>query len=512
MGGRKKAVVKNSLVGFMGQAVSLCLQIVSRSVFIHYIGEEMLGLNNTFTSFLYTFSLAELGFQNAIAFNLYKPLRDKNEKEITEIVNVYKIVYRAIGIFFVTASVLSLPLLKVITKDVVITNEIYLFFLIQALASACTYFLAYKRTILYADQKDYICKFVDMITNVVFKSLQIGAIFYFHSYLAYIVLSLIQVYANNLMIHYICSKKYSYLQKVKFNKFRAKKLFQDAKEIFAGRLAVYVYSATDNLIVSKVIGTVQVAYLGNYTTIIANMKMLLNGILYPITPIIGNYLAEDESRKQQEKNLNIYTHLRFLISLVLLVPTLILVDDFIRMWIGEKYILHFSIKVLLIADLYLFLIQGACSDYINGKGLFKQDKYVTIGGVIINLSLSLLLVKKWGMTGILVGTVCSQVFNWIGHSMVVYRYGFSEKGKQYIQYIWKNLYSMFCFFITALVCYAVYEKLTVESLKIKFILGGIVCEVVIILLYVLLCCWCSEWKALYAMLLSVYQNIKKRRR
>ena len=128
MSGRKKAAVKNSLVGFSGQIFSLVLQIISRSVFIRYIGEEMLGLNNTFTSFLYTFSLAELGIQNAIAFNLYKPLRDKNTEEIIEIVNVYKIVYRVLGFFFVTASVLSLPFLKLITKGVIITNEIYLFF------------------------------------------------------------------------------------------------------------------------------------------------------------------------------------------------------------------------------------------------------------------------------------------------------------------------------------------------------------------------------------------------
>lgn len=506
MGGRKKAAVKNSAVGFLGQLASLCLQIISRTVFIRYIGEELLGLNNTFTSFLYTFSLAELGFQNAIAFNLFKPLKENDETEVIEIVNVYKIIYRVVGIFFVAASVLSVPLLPFITKNVEITNEIRIYYLIQALASSCTYFLAYKRTILYADQKDYVCKFVDLITNVIFRALQILAIIYLHSYFAYIVLQLIQVYANNVIIHWLCGRYYPYLHKVRFNKSYAKQMFQDAKQIFAGRLAGYVYSATDNLIVSKVIGTVQVAFLGNYTTITANMKMLINGLVYPITPIIGNYLAGDEDIGHQRRNLGVYTHIRFLITLVLLLPTLILVDDFIVIWIGSKYLLSPVIKVLLVADLYLFLIQGACSDYITGRGLFRQDKYVTITGAVMNIVLSLAFVGKWGMAGVLAGTVLSQVFNWLGHGFVVYQYCFGSDFKGFAGYIVKNLYYMFCFAGMALLAAWLYARLGFSSLLLKFIIGGVLCEAVAFLSYVLLCCWCSETKTLYEMVISMLRK------
>lgn len=511
MSGRKKTAVKNGMIGFIGQLASLCLQIVSRSVFIRYIGEEMLGLNNTFTSFLYTFSLAELGFQSAIAFNLFKPLREKNEQEIIEIVNVYKIIYRVVGIFFVAASVLSLPLLPLITKNVTITNEIRVYYLIQALASSCTYFLAYKRTILYADQKDYICKLVDMFTNVVFRALQIWAIVALHSYFVYIVLQLVQVYANNIIIHCMCSRYYPYLHKVKFNKTYAKKMFEDAKQIFAGRLAVYVYSATDNLIVSKVIGTVQVAFLGNYTTITANMKMLINGLLYPITPIIGNYLAGDEDADHQKRNLGIYTHLRFIVTLLLLIPTLVLVDDFILMWVGSKYILQPVIKVLLVADLYFFLIQGACSDYITGRGLFKQDKYVTIIGALMNVVLSLAFVGKWGMAGILVGTVISQVFNWLGHGFVVYKYCFASDWKGFAGYIEINIYYMICFAGMTMLSAWLYAKVNIASMPMKFVAGGVLCEAVVLLGYVALCFWCSETKTLGRMLAAMVKGRLKRK-
>lgn len=506
MSGRKEAAVKNSTIGLLGQIISLILQIISRRYFIQFIGEEILGLNNTFTSILATLSLAELGFQSAISYNLYRPLVDKDTERINEIVNVYKLIYRSIGVFFIMASFAMLPALRFLTKGIEINRDVYLFFLIQAAASTCSYFLAYKRTVLYADQKEYVYKMVDLIANIVFKSAQIFVIVHFHNYYAYISLQVVQVYVSNIIVHYICSKKYPYLKKAKFSKDCGKKVFSDAKEIFAGRFAGYMYACTDNLIVSKVLGTVQVAFLGNYTTITNNMRYLISSIMNPLTPIVGNYLAENGSIEQQERKLRLYSHLRFLVALALEVPALVLIDDFIAMWVGTRFVLSAGIKILLMADLYLYLIQGACSDYVIGMGLFKKDKYVTIIGVILNLSISLLLVWKWGIAGILFGTVFSQIFNWIGHSFIVYKYSFSATRRQYFLYLLKNVYYIFCFGIIAFVCYYLYSMIHLDSFIVKFILGGCLCELVVGVLYLLLCCKVSEMKELFGMLAPVLKN------
>lgn len=77
MSGRKQIAIKSSIIGLMSQSASLILQIISRKVFIQFIGEEILGLNGTFASVLSTLSLAELGFQNAVSFHLYKPVAEK---------------------------------------------------------------------------------------------------------------------------------------------------------------------------------------------------------------------------------------------------------------------------------------------------------------------------------------------------------------------------------------------------------------------------------------------------
>lgn len=500
MSSRKKIAVQNSGIGLISQLLSLFLQIISRKMFIQYIGEELLGLNGTFTSILSTLSLAELGIQNAISYALYRPLVEKNKEKINEIVNVFRLMYRSIGLFFIVASIAMLPLLSFFTKDVEITRDIYLFFILQALSSACTYFLAYKRTILFADQKEYLYKTVDMVMNVVFKSLQILVIIRYHNYYLYLILQLIQVYLSNIVVHILCNKRYPYLHKEKFSKDCAKGILGNAKEIFAGRIAGYVYSSTDNLIISKMVSTTMVAYLGNYSTITANLRFLITSILGPVTPIVGNYMVE-EGREKQEKKFNLYTHICQILAMILLIPTLVLIDDFIIWWMGTAYVLSPAIKVLLVADIYIFLNYVPCNNFIVGAGLFKQDKRITIGGVVVNLVFSLLLVDKWGMAGVLVGTVCSQMLYWIGRSIIVYKYCFQNNWKGYLMYVVKSSYGVFCFIAVFLLCGLIYSRLHVEMMLVQCFLGGIICELVIACLYVLFYCKSRECRELCKMVM-----------
>ena len=92
----KVLLLKNCSTGLVSQVMTLIFQFLTRSLFIRYIGIELLGVYSTFTSVLSTLSLAELGFQTAIVFSLYKPLAQRDEQQINDIVNVFRFVYDCI--------------------------------------------------------------------------------------------------------------------------------------------------------------------------------------------------------------------------------------------------------------------------------------------------------------------------------------------------------------------------------------------------------------------------------
>ena len=79
--------LKNARVAFIFYFVALVLAFISRKVFIDTLGTELVGLSATMRNILGFLNLAELGVYTAVATSLYRPIFDKNEDKINEILN-----------------------------------------------------------------------------------------------------------------------------------------------------------------------------------------------------------------------------------------------------------------------------------------------------------------------------------------------------------------------------------------------------------------------------------------
>ena len=479
MGKKEKAVIKNSSIGLISQAVTMLFTFVTRSLFIKYIGVELLGLNSTFSSVLTALSLAELGFQSAIVYNLYKPLHDNNIEEVNSIMNILKLIYRGVGFFFIVAVFLLTFFLRFIITGIKITTTVYVYFWLQALASVCTYFLAYKRAILYADQKEYISKIVDLFFSIILNIFQCAVLIEFKSYTGYLVLKVVQTYVSNLAIHFYCTKHYSYLRKAALDKSRLVKILYDVRDIFASKIASFIYGSTDNLVISAFVSTISVGLFVNYTTITTSLKTLTNSALSPVVPILGNHLLDERDINKREKVFLLDTYVRYFIALMIVVPTGVLIDDFIVWWVGKEMVLSNSIVILLCMDLYIHLVHSASVDFINSAGLFKTDKYIEVLGAACNIVISLIFVQYFGIEGVLIGTVVSQGVFWIGRSLIVYKECLHLGIRSYLGYWLKNLYYIIVTIVVAVIVMNIYKKIRITSVLIRFAAGGIVSEVVV---------------------------------
>lgn len=479
---RSNIAMKNSFIGLASQVISIVLQFATRSVFIKYLGVEMLGLSSTFASVLGALSVAELGFQTAVTYHLYRPIVDGDNKTINDIINIYKLVYRCIGLFFIVASIVCVPLLPYIVKGIEVTNYIRCIFLVQAAGSACTYFLAYKRSLLYADQKAYVSTTIDMVINIIANVLQIIVVVITKSYMLYLIIKVAQVYLSNVLVHIVCAKRYPYLHKDSIDKEMFKKILSHVKDVFSSRISNYVYTSTDSLVISAIVGTIQVGFFNNYTIITNNIKIVANSITTPIAPIIGNLIASDGD-EGQVKVFDLYNFVRFIICGVLVLPILVLAHRFIVLWIGEEYILSNVILVLLCVDLYIHIMHTSCCDYIYGNGLFKIDKYISIFGAMLNLLISIIFVIKFGVVGVLIGKVTSQVYFWISRSITTFKVCLKKGVWEYLYYWFKQAIYLLLFIIIFVLQMMVSN--VVYSLCnpiVSFIVSGVMCEVLFIIL------------------------------
>lgn len=473
---KKDTAAKNSITGLLSQLVITIFAFITRSILIQNLGIAILGLNSTFASVLSALSLAELGFQTAIVYSLYKPLHDDDQDTINDIVNIFKIVYRGVGIFFIAASFVVLPFLKFVLTDIEVDTSIYVYFLLQASASAASYFLAYKRTLLYADQKDYAAKTVDIISYSGFSILEIIAVVIFKNYGIYLLLRTAQVILANAIIQIYCNKEYPYLHNDKLNRNLFKKILKDVKDVFVNRIAGYIYTSTDSLVISAFISTILVGYYANYMTIISSLRLISNALLHPIVPSIGNALVSTTDGYSREKLFYQFSHLRFLVSVIFVIPTAILLDEFIALWVGEKYLLSSCFVYLVSIDLYIHIVHSSTYDFVNALGLFKIDKYIEIAGAMTNIILSIIFAKTIGIEGVLVGTVIGQCIFWIGRSLLVYKQGFKLSTRNYILYWIRNIIYFGVFLAVFFLNRYIVSLLTIKNHILHFIVSGCIIE------------------------------------
>ena len=126
MGDRTKKSFLNIGSNFLIMIIKTILTFVTRTVFIHYLGEEALGLNGLFTNVLSMLSLAELGVSTAINFSLYEPLAKKDKKKISELMSFYRKAYTVIGIVVGIVGIILIPFLKYIINGIESIDNVYL--------------------------------------------------------------------------------------------------------------------------------------------------------------------------------------------------------------------------------------------------------------------------------------------------------------------------------------------------------------------------------------------------
>jgi len=407
---RTQIVLKNSYWGIISQLVILLIGFISRKIFLDTLGPSYLGLNGLFSNIISLLSLAELGISSAIIYYLYKPLLEKNQEEITQLMNFYKSSYRIIASIIATLGLLFLPFIEIIVKDspftLIYLNLIFLLFLVEAVTS---YFFSYKRSIIFADQKNYIIIKYDTLFRVLTEIINIIVLIHTQNFIFYLIIRILVKLINNYVIAVIADEKYPYINnKEKLDKHKKRNIFKNIKYIMINKLSWTITSSTDNIIISSFINLNTVGLMANYNMIILAVQNLVLQILNSSQASVGDLLVKD-SKANILMILNRMTFFSFFVGSFCGVSLYVLINPFITLWIGSNYLLNEYIVGILVLNFFLLLLRTPLWQMIGASGLFKQDKDIAILGTVINLLISLILVKVIGLFGVLLGTLISLI-------------------------------------------------------------------------------------------------------
>ena len=138
-------------------------------------------------------------------------------------------------------------------------------------------------------------------------------------------------------------------------------------------------------------------------------------------------------------------------------------EPFITLWIGDKYLLSFSALLVSVISFYLTGMRKTVMVFKDASGIFQQDKYKPIIESIVNIITSIPLAIKFGVTGVLLGTILSTllVSFWF-EAYVLFTVSFN---KSFWPYLLKQLQYFAVIAADAFLCKWVWRMIPGDGLK-----------------------------------------------
>ena len=432
---RTANTAKNASFGLASQLLNIILSFISRTVFIYVLGVEYLGINGLFTNILMLLSFAELGIGNAIIYGMYKPLAMDDKEKIKSLMALYEKAYKAIGLFVFITGLLIIPFMDYIIKEAPnISESITLIYVLFLLNTSLSYFFVYKKSIITADQKNYVVLFYQQLFKIGQTLAQILFLWITGQYLIFLVIQIMITLLNNIYVSRKADKMYPFLKEEKaksLEKEEQSSIFANVKALFLYKFGSVVLNGTDNIIISAIIGITAVGLNSNYVLIISALTAIVGQIMNGFTASVGNLNAVG-TKETKERAFNKIFFVSAWMYGFCSVGLYLFLNKLIVLWIGEAFIFSDLVVFAIVLHFYVNSVHFTAYTYRVTMGLFVQGRWAPLAAAIINVVLSFWLGSTIGIAGIFFATSIARLLTTgIVDPILVYRNGFDKSPLHY---------------------------------------------------------------------------------
>ena len=416
-----KNAIKNSFFGMLGQVVLIAVGFFCQRTMNLLMGAELVGMNGVISNVIAILSVSELGISTAVVYNLYAAIAGQDEKRIAGLMNLYRKAYLVFAAVILGLGMVVMPFIHLILNEVTFSlGYIRLVFFLWLVRTVLSYLLSYKRSILIADQREYLVSITMLVVNVLNYTSTIVILELSRNYVLALGINLVVEAAGNLWIA-------SYVdRKAPLERELVGRVVDNIRNIFVTRLFTKLLLSTDKIIASGMITTVVAGLYTNYCLITQSVLNIMVAFAGALKPTLGHlFLEKDRDRDVQA--LRQITFLFFLVSSTASVCVFCLITPFVRdLWLNETYLMEMGFVAASVGQFFFTAMGLPLESVMSVTGLFHRERNVAIITTLVNLAVSLLLVRKLGVTGIAIGTITAYLVQ-IGRRMRVF---FREYVKQ----------------------------------------------------------------------------------
>ena len=406
---RKKLLAKNTVASLLSQITALVCGFILPRLFLEYFGSEVNGLVNSITQFLGVISFLELGVGAVVQSSLYKPLADGDKQQVS------RVMVSADRFFRRLAQILLGYVLLLVAVYPLIANQSFGYLYTATLIAAISissfaqyYFGIVNSLLLNADQRGYIqynAQTITVVLNTVVCVLMIklgGSV-----QLVKLTTSLIYL-ARPLVLRIYVNRMYQIDWKIQYDE----EPIQQKWNGVAQHLASVVLDGTDTIVLTLLSTLSNVSIYSVYFMVIKGVKTLFLSMTNGIQSLLGELWARQELEELRKTfgwtEWCIHTGTTFVFSC-----TAALIVPFVRVYtagINDANYIQPAFAILLTLANAMHCLRLPYNIMVLAAGHYKQTQKNYIVAATINIVLSVLTVKAWGLIGVAIGTLAAMAY------------------------------------------------------------------------------------------------------
>lgn len=389
--------------------ISVLFNLFSVPIIIRHLNSEVYGMSIVIFQITAYLGMFDFGLTAGVERYLVgtKDNTDENKELIKRILSTCLIVYIFIAVIVIIAGnifgLFAARIFNISSKYNIqgIISIISIVFGLQIILRAIAgIFFAHQRQLL-SNTLSFILNISSILTVIIFVTLGYGLWSFVYSTIICFIL-------NVTLNIFFFRKYYPFVEfKIKYyDNSLLKEMFSYGFSLFIIGIAAQIIFQTDRILIGYFVSLVAVSIYSITTKIPELMTQFLWKITDNAFPgIIEAVKSDSKSFAKIHDNL-----MRITISLSTVGFWFILVASypFIKLWVGKNY---YAGNFFLISVVYLYFIQHTfihvTSMCLSAAGIVKRISIIYITEALINIVISIILVKRYNIMGVVYGTIIS---------------------------------------------------------------------------------------------------------
>ena len=417
---RSLRLKRNTLSSFILQITTVISGFILPRLILQSFGSQVNGLINSITQFLGVITLLESGVGTVVQSALYKPLAEKDNDQVSRIYISASKFFRRVALIFVVYVVIL-----IIVYPLYINNDFDYAFTATLILSICIssfaqyYFGIANSLLLEASQMGFIqytTQIIALIINIIacFIVIKIGGS------IQVVKLTTSFVFlCRPLVLNWYVKKHYSINRKIEIQEEPIQQKWYGMAQHFSS----YVFNSTDVIVLTILSTLSNVSIYSVYHLVTNGVFLLVSSLSNGFFSYFGDVWAREE-KQTLDQRFSLFELFMHFSGVVVFGCTATLILDFVKVYTNGitdvDYIQPMFGLIIVIAS-SVRLLRIPYNYIILAAGKFKQTQRSYVVTALLNIVISIITVKQWGLIGVAIGTLLAIVYQFAWQAIYCYK-------------------------------------------------------------------------------------------